>query len=324
MNNIGNFALSLQVACNPQVITRGSTQVTVVDIIAVGPGVDQAWVGKQGYIAFYPGERYFFVNRDIEDFNYQLAPILSCSFIHNTCVDDTVNIRIVTRDPNVNPSNNLAYILNFPIGTEFMYYNDGLSITLDDWQLTAPIECSPPVPCIGGGQYVSTPNGTTLIDNLRTGDLIMTNDGREVEIVMDHVFVPITTECNAPILIPAHTFSENMPPVDVILSPNHVMMIKPDVWDVPEHLINYYDNITRLHMGEQYMYYNITTPNYLTDNVILTNGDDGFVTVESYGRDFVLEYGEQNFYIYHEELGGYVRITMDDVLNGDNEDNENN
>ena len=165
-------------------------------------------------------------------------------------------------------------------------------------------------PCIPTGQKVLTPNGNQPIETLKTGDYVLTPDGRSVKITMVSYSVPIVVANNAPISIPANTFGENSPINDIVLSPKHFIMIKPNVWDMPMHLINHYDGINKIQLGKSITYYNIITPNYLTDDIVV----EGSV-VESYGREFAKKYpGERQYYIYNDELKGYVKITMKDVL----------
>jgi len=229
-------------------------------------------------------------------------PFPQCSGIINTCTSD---IQFLMLKINVDES----FLVTIP-GDSVLYYNGGLTFTAADWQTTIPDGCSPIVPCIPAGQKVLTPNGYQLIETLETGNFILTPDGRSVEIVISSFFIPIITECNAPILIPANTFAENSPINDIILSPDHCIMIKPNVWDIPRHLINKYNGIKKLNLGEYVTYYNIVTPNYLTDDIVV----EGSV-IESFGKNFSKKYPDiKNIYTYDDELKAYTRITMKDVI----------
>lgn len=258
---------------------------------------------------------YIYYDRNYEEYRFQdvdqtrdgsflFAP---CSGIINLCPDIDVTVYTLAKGDS---DRFKQIILNFTPYIPVMYLNGFDTQTSDDWQTELPNGCSPLVPCISPGQNVLTPSGNKLIDDLVTGDLIVTPDGRHVEIIMSEMHIPVVTSCNAPYLIPAGTFGENLPPNDLSLSPDHVLMIKPGVWDVPKHLANVYSNITRTNMGETFKYYNIETPNYLTDDIIV----EGTV-IESYGKSFAEKYPEHgDFYKYSDELGGYTRITMDDLI----------
>ena len=193
-----------------------------------------------------------------------------------------------------------------------------VSITRENLVFYLPMYPSD-APCIPTGQRVLTSDGYVPIETLKTGDSVMTADGRSVEITMFSYHLPFVGKCNAPILIPANTFAKNSPINDIILSPQHLIMIKPNVYDAPKHLINYYDNIKRLHLGESITYYNIATPNYLTDDIVVEG-----TAVESYGKLFADKYpGNRQYYTYNNELKGYTRITMQDVLAEKNKSKQN-
>lgn len=165
-------------------------------------------------------------------------------------------------------------------------------------------------PCIPAGQRVLTPTGYQLVETLKTGDYIVTPDGRSVEITMVSYDIPMVIDCNAPILIPANTFGNNSPVNDIVLSPRHFILIKPNVWDSPNRIINHYKGVKRINLGEAITYYNIITPNYLIDDLVVEG-----TTVESFGKTFDKQYpGISKYYTFERELKGYTRITMNDIL----------
>lgn len=311
-----NLPVTLQIkgGCTPVPFTIPSTSVTVtlVTVIAVGGNpvydlINNPFIGVDGYINYNQSsmDYHFFSNELIP----RTFPITLCSGLFNTCTTAAVNVLTAKYTGGPTAFN---YSLPFPIGTPAKYVN---VITLTpgtvaDWTTTVPTGCSPFVPCIPKGQRVLTPDGLKAIELIQTGDLITTDDNRQVAVVVNEFFVPIATECNAPIFIPANTFADGLPVNDISLSPNHMMMIKPGVWDLPSNLYINFNTITRTNLGEQIMYYNFQTPNFLTDNIVVEG-----TPVEAYGINFREQYpGERQYYNYSEEQGGYIRITMDDVV----------
>jgi len=224
-------------------------------------------------------------------------------YVNNNTVMNVV-ISGTPTDSDANMQFNI--IISFDVINQYIPFPEHVIVTY-----TLIVGPSENPPCIPNGQKILTPNGYKLIETLKTGDSIVTSDGRSVKIKMFSFPIPFVIESNAPILIPANTFSKNFPVNDVILSPQHLILIKPGVWELPRHLINKYSVIKRIKLGESITYYNIVTPNYLTDDLVV----EGSI-VESYGKNFAEKYpGERQYYKYNNELKGYTRITMQDVLN---------
>jgi hypothetical protein len=307
--------------CTPQTLSvnlgggRGLQTVTRVRITYVPPNGDQALLGQYGLIEVNePNGGYHFAYETHPADTYILP---KCTAIYSSCKSGLTGptaFKLGEYGAN-NPKSNAPYTIIFASGIQYMYHN-GITATpivpgnaWKPWGDSSLSTCSETVPCIPTGQKVLTPNGYQLIETLKSGDFILTPDGRSVEINMVSWSLPIATACGAPILIPANTFGENSPINDIVLSPRHFIMIKPNVWDLPRNLIERYDELKRLNLGEHVFYYNIETPNYLTDDLVV----EGSI-VESYGRSFSNKYpGKRNYYSYNNELKGYTRITMNDV-----------
>jgi len=308
-----------EVDCVPQTIVvslGGGRDPQTVTLVTVFAGSDE-WLGQEGIIK---------INENNGDYHFALASdpsttyiLPKCSVLFNECTTSLVNF-VFGEYGSDNPPGVEPYNLDFSIGTQTLVFNgltpfDPLPIVPStSWVLptdNSVDECNNIIiPCIPQGQRVLTPSGYQLVETLKNGDLVMTPDGRSVEIKMSSFLVPLVTEKTAPIFIPANTFGENSPVNDIALSPDHMIMIKPGVWDAPRHLYNYFNTITLTNLGEHIFYYNIITPNYLTDNIVVEGS-----TVEAYGKAFTKQYpGQRQYYNYSEEQGGYIRITMQDVL----------
>jgi Hint domain len=83
--------------------------------------------------------------------------------------------------------------------------------------------------CFMAGTLIATPNGAKQIENLNIGDDIMTTDGRAAPIrwigrqTISRIFAdPIRV---LPIRVRADALEENMPSRDLLLSPDHALLI---------------------------------------------------------------------------------------------------
>ena len=162
-----------------------------------------------------------------------------------------------------------------------------------------------PVPCIPKGQKVLTPSGYQLVETLKDGDYILTSDQREVPIKVYSTVIKKSTRKNAPYLIPANTFSENLPVNDIILSPSHAIQVDENLWQIPRKAIKHYQNIKRINLGKEIEYYHLETPNYLHDNLVV----EGSV-VESYGNNYIKKYlSGVKIYTYDPSAKAYRRTT---------------
>ena len=126
-------------------------------------------------------------------------------------------------------------------------------------------------PCFVEKTKILTPRGHVNIEKIKNGDSIITEDNRIVKVKIFETDFFVTNIKTAPILIPANSIKKNIPPNNIILSPNHAIKIGPDEWQYPKKLIKIYPEITKIFIGQKIKYYHIETPNYLTDNIIANN-----------------------------------------------------
>jgi hypothetical protein len=133
------------------------------------------------------------------------------------------------------------------------------------------------VPCIVSGQRILTPNGYKLIDNIYNGDMITTSLNKDVIALNYTKKFEFTTEETAPYIIPKDSINPSYPPKDIFLSAEHRIHTNYN-WVTPKELSKYNPDIRQLNIGKPVIYYNIETPNYATDHLVLEG-----TTIGSYG-----------------------------------------
>lgn len=89
-------------------------------------------------------------------------------------------------------------------------------------------------PCFLPGSLISTPSGPSNIEEMRTGDLVSTLSGRAVPIAFIRhrkfsVSELLKNPRHAPIRIPGSAFSHTPHAVDLLVSPQHRMLLRSDV-----------------------------------------------------------------------------------------------
>ncbi len=158
------------------------------------------------------------------------------------------------------------------------------------------------LPCFTAGTKILTPTGYKLIEELKTGDSVMTADGRSVMANVYQRELSRTSRLNAPYHIPAYTLGKRQPK-DLTVSPLHAIQIKKGVWEIPADAAQRYPQIKQVGVGEPITYYHIETPNYFRDNLV-ANG----AVVESFGGNQKHRIPANKYlYSYSKVHGGYVR-----------------
>ena len=160
-----------------------------------------------------------------------------------------------------------------------------------------------PIPCIPAGQLIRTLRSDVPVETVKSGDHILTPDGRSV-VVKVHKSTILATKHNAPYLIPAHTFRPGYPKKDIQLSPNHKIQIGPDLWLSAEKASQMYPAIKQLVSDSLVRYFHFETPDFLTDDLIV----EGSI-VESYGVGYTQKYlkGRQP-YVWSEKHKAEIRM----------------
>jgi len=134
--------------------------------------------------------------------------------------------------------------------------------------------------CLTENTRVLTPSGYIRAKDLNKFDYVTTADGRSVIVKhihhSEHFDVGVM---EAPFFVPANAIGENIPSHDIKLSPDHLVLVGNDIWLSPRHMAKRSNKIEQQNIGETIHYYNIMTPNYSEDNLVIEDG----VVVESCG-----------------------------------------
>ena len=147
------------------------------------------------------------------------------------------------------------------------------------------------VPCIVKGQRILTPNGYKLIENIYNGDIITTSLNKDVVALNYKRAFEFTTDETAPYIIPKDSINPSYPPKDIFLSAEHRIQTNYN-WVTPKELSKYNPEIRQLNIGKPVTYYNIETPNYATDHLVLEG-----TTIASYRFP-----GSENLVNIHDNL----------------------
>ena len=139
-----------------------------------------------------------------------------------------------------------------------------ISVALIEVRGIASLSNPDPLPCFLKGTHIQTPTGYTRIEDLKSGDVILTADNRSVSIKL-HSFTVIATKESAPYRIPAGTFG--VPINDLHLSGNHAIQVGGS-WQIPRFLAQKIPEIQQHSLGKPVTYYHIECPNYLKDNLV--------------------------------------------------------
>ncbi len=156
--------------------------------------------------------------------------------------------------------------------------------------------------CVVEGTLIRTSRGDVAVEELSSGDLVLTADGRAVAADIFMTKMNYTTTENAPYHIPARTFGKYQSNA-LTVSPRHAVQVRPGVWEIPEFATKRYPQIKQIGCGKPVTYYHLRLPNYFTDNFV-ANG----AVVESFAGDAVnaLPAGTPLFK-FNSKVGGFVR-----------------
>jgi hypothetical protein len=159
------------------------------------------------------------------------------------------------------------------------------------------------IPCIPAGQRIHTLKGDVPVETVKSGDSILTPDGRSV-VVKVYKSTALANGHKAPYLIPAHTFRSGYPKKDIQLSPQHKIQTAPDLWLSAERASKMYPTIKQLVSDSLIHYFHFETPNFLTDDLVV----EGSV-VESYGTNYCQKYLRATQpYVWSESHKAEIRV----------------
>ena len=131
------------------------------------------------------------------------------------------------------------------------------------------------IPCFLAGTRILTPTGYKRIEEIESGEQILTSDGRAVKANVYNFSTGATTE-TAPYCIPAGTLGNHRPSRDLHLTGNHAIKDQKGVWQIPKYLAQKNPKIQQHSIGKIVTYYHLECPNYMKDNLIVEG-----VTAES-------------------------------------------
>jgi hypothetical protein len=132
-----------------------------------------------------------------------------------------------------------------------------------------------PIPCLTEDTNVLTPYGYINITKLKKGNLIITDDNRNVQILNIYINIMKGNIDTYPCIIPKNSIGNNYPQEDFKISQNHLIKYN-NKWILPK--LFFKTDVEQ----KIIKYYHIELENYLTDNLVINNG----VVVESYGFNF--------------------------------------
>jgi hypothetical protein len=156
------------------------------------------------------------------------------------------------------------------------------------------------VRCFPEGTRITTEAGPVLVEDLKTGDLVLTADGRQVPVKAYSATIKAATASSAPYLVPKKAFGLK---ADLHLSPLHAFQSRKGVWQIPLYAALSNPHVQQYGIGSPITYYHLECPNFFTDNLVV----DGCV-VESFGSNQAK--GIKTLYKYNETLKGFTRASQ--------------
>jgi hypothetical protein len=189
------------------------------------------------------------------------------------------------------------------LGGSYVIMRDGVSYKYAVCAIGGVTSITSDMPCLPAGQRILTASGWRPVEELRNGDIVITDTGAAVPAKICSTTI-ITTSNSAPINIPASLFGKSGPPVR--LSPGHAVRMRKGVWEFPYRLLRSRSGVTQDAPGEKVTYYHVILPNFLRDNLVLEGG----AVAESFGAPFAKANGLNGakIYTFNKNLGGYTRM----------------
>ena len=157
----------------------------------------------------------------------------------------------------------------------------------------------PAVPCFVLGTRILTPTGYKAVEELQSGDYVLTAERRRVPIKLFSFTIANATAETAPYRIQAGTFGRNLPKRDLHLSARHAVQDAKGRWQMPKYLATHSSKVTQYGIGKPVTYYHIACPNYYRDNLVAEE-----VVVESFNN----KQSVGATYMWSDALGGWERL----------------
>jgi len=177
-------------------------------------------------------------------------------------------------------------------------YGIGIAYTEDPPTTTTTTTTTPP-PCFVAGTQILCPSGYKAVEDLQSGDHVLTADRRSVPVKLYSFTIKATAD-TAPFRIAAHALGPGFPKRDLHVSPRHAIKDIKGRWQIPKYLAYHNKQIQQYGVGESVTYYHVECPNFYKDNLIAEGTE-----VESYknrqGTSGVV-------YMWSDALRGWERV----------------
>jgi hypothetical protein len=157
-------------------------------------------------------------------------------------------------------------------------------------------------PCFVAASNLLTPTGYKSAADIKTGDLLMTADGRKVPVKAFSFTVENANKDSAPFLLPKNSLSPSCPKADLRLSPWHAIQMKKGLWMKPMSAFELGAPIQQYDIGKSVTYYHFEAPNFFKDNLVCDN-----TVVESFGG-LQLADVKGRVYNYNPKMKAYTRL----------------
>ena len=161
---------------------------------------------------------------------------------------------------------------------------------------------SPPLPCFLTGTHILTPTGYKKVEEIESGEQVMTSNRRAVPAKIYRFRIETATEETAPYCIQSGALGPNLPNRDLHISGNHAIQDIKGLWQIPRVLAKTNSQIQQYNLGKQVVYYHVECPNYRTDNLIAEG-----VTAESFNHHRQPTMWNKKDVGYIRKESGYVR-----------------
>ena len=217
----------------------------------------------------------------------------------------TVEIDYVTIAPGLSYSPGDTFnvaIKNKNHGNVFVYADNNTARNTPTFNdVTIPGGGGGGAPCFVAASQLLTSTGYKAAEDIKSGDLLMTADGRQVAVTAYSFTVEKAYKDSAPFLIPKNSISMGCPTADLRLSPWHAFQMKKGLWMKPMSAFELGMPVKQYDLGKSVTYYHFEAPNFFKDNFVC----DGAV-VESFGGIQTHDF-KGRVYTYNSTLKGYTR-----------------
>jgi hypothetical protein len=156
--------------------------------------------------------------------------------------------------------------------------------------------------CFTDSCNILTPVGYKPVADIKTGDNVITHDGRSVPVKV-YKQTLLANEDSAPYHVPKNTYGEGVPKKDMELSPLHGFQIAKGLWQFPLTAAVNHKGVKQFGIGKEVTYYHLETPNYFKDHLVC----DGTIVDSFSNRQ--LDDVKEKVYTFNRSAIAYERLT---------------